>query len=191
MEDPWERVEFQAPVHLFGPGSRRDFGWYLEGESAVPVRALEEVKEWHAGCEYAHDPHLFQEPDFWQHPRTLEHLRKGDCEDFALWVWRKLVELGHDADLVVGRRVPPASPETRHAWIVYRLDGQAFVFEPGWREVERSIRPLADVRNEYVPEFGVGPDRKRFAFAGYLFYIRETLNRARSRPVAISTAPQN
>ena len=191
VDNPWERFEYQAPLHVFGGGSRRDFSWYFEGESTVTIRSLEEVQEWLAGCDYAHDPHLFQEDDFWQHPRTFEHLKKGDCEDFALWAWRKLVELGYDADLVVGRCVPPESPGSRHAWIVFRRDGETFVFEPGWRDQERRIRVLADVRDQYIPEFGVGPDRKRFAFAGYLFYVRDMVSRTKRRPVEVPTAPQN
>jgi hypothetical protein len=45
---------------------------------------------------------LFGEADFWQHPSTFERLRTGDCEDFAVWAWRKLIELGYDVDLVAG-----------------------------------------------------------------------------------------
>jgi hypothetical protein len=28
------------------------------------------------------------------------------------------------------------------------------------------------VKAEYIPEFGVGPDRRRFAFAGYLYFLK-------------------
>src|SRR5690348_3236184 len=48
-----------------------------------------------ADCEYVRDP--VHERDFWQHPKTFEQLRKGDCEDHALWAWRKLTELGISA----------------------------------------------------------------------------------------------
>src|SRR5205085_1473130 len=68
------------------------FAWYFEGQSAVTVGSVDDVCEWLLECEYVHDPELFHEPDFWQHPRTFERLRKGDCEDHALWAWRKLVE---------------------------------------------------------------------------------------------------
>src|ERR687883_159994 len=120
VPDPWERVEIRATLRQLGGGAAKDVSWYFEGESAVAVATLDDVQAWLAGCEYASDPDLFQERDFWQHPRTFEHMRKGDCEDFALWAWRKLVELGHDADLVVGRRVPPSRPGARHAWVVLR-----------------------------------------------------------------------
>jgi hypothetical protein len=83
VDDPWERFSHRVPLHIYGGGSRRDFSWYFEGDSAVSVQSLEEIQEWLLGCEYAHDMHLFQESDFWQHPRTFEQLRKGDCEERA------------------------------------------------------------------------------------------------------------
>ncbi|MGH7624701.1 MAG: hypothetical protein ACREOJ_05195, partial [Gemmatimonadaceae bacterium] len=118
--DPWGHLGYAAPLKAFGSGSRKDFSWYFEGESAVEARSIAEIRGWLAGCEYASDSNLFQEPDFWQHPRTFEHLRRGDCEDFALWAWRKLVEMGIDADLVVGRTMPMLEGDSRHAWIVFR-----------------------------------------------------------------------
>ena len=171
--DPWDRLTFQPKLAQYGSGARRPFGWYFEGESAVSVRSLVEIQAWLGGCEYARDPHLFQEPDFWQHPRTFEHLRRGDCEDFALWAWRKLVELGYDADLVVGRCLPSASAGSRHAWVLFRREGIEYLYEPGWGAQPLAVRPLAAVRHQYVPEFGVGPDKQRFGFAGSLYLFRE------------------
>lgn len=170
-EDPWARLDVSPRIALYGAGARHDVGWYFEGESAVPVSSLDELRSWLAGCEYATDADLFQEPDFWQHPRTFERLRRGDCEDFALWAWRKLVELGYDADLVVGR-CPGAGDgrEARHAWVVFRRDGGEFLFEPVAGQADGAVRPLGEVRERYVPEFGVGADRRRFAFAGYRRY---------------------
>ena len=170
VPDPWERFDVAPRLGHFGSGARRDFGWYFEGESAVAVGSLVDVQGWLAGCAYARDPELFQEPDFWQHPRTFEHLRRGDCEDFALWAWRKLVELGYDADLVVGRCVPPAERNSRHAWIVFRRDGAEYLYEPSRGTRPEAVRLLSDVRARYLPEFGVGPDRRRFTFAGWLHF---------------------
>jgi predicted transglutaminase-like cysteine proteinase len=33
-----------------------------------------------------------------EHPGAFERRRRGDCEDFALWAWRKLAEVGVDAE---------------------------------------------------------------------------------------------
>ncbi|HEX8718203.1 MAG TPA: transglutaminase domain-containing protein [Gemmatimonadaceae bacterium] len=169
--DPWGHLGYVAPLKAFGSGSRKDFSWYFEGESTVEARSIAEIRAWLAGCEYESDANLFQEPDFWQHPRTFEQLRKGDCEDFALWAWRKLVEMGIDADLVVGRTMPLLEGDSRHAWIVFRKDGKEYLFEPAWRG-DTAIRPLAEVRKDYNPEFGVGANRKRFSYAGYVRYLQ-------------------
>ena len=96
-EDAWEAIEHDLPLAYFGSGAVNEFDWYLQGESDVVVETLADVQAWLAECAYARDQDLFQVPDFWQHPRTFEQLRKGDCEDHALWAWRKFHELGIDA----------------------------------------------------------------------------------------------
>jgi hypothetical protein len=180
VRDPWERLPFDAPLAAYGDGARRDFSWVFEGESAVEVASLADILEWLEGCEYISDPHLFQEADFWQHPRTFEHIRRGDCEDYALWAWRKMVELEMDAELVIGRRVPPASENSRHAWIVFRQHGVEFLFEPVTRDRAAAIRPLEEVRDDYIPEFGVTATRRRFSFAGHAYFLQNPhLGRAR------------
>jgi hypothetical protein len=179
VDDPWERMHRRVPLHFFGSGARRDFDWYFEGESTVLVRTIEDVKLWLSECEYASDLHLFQERDFWQHPRTFEHLRRGDCEDFALWAWRKLLELGYDADLVAGRKLNPdhedrgVGQQGRHCWVMFRNEGTVYVYEPVLGSRSSAVQPLDHVRSRYIPEFGVGRDRKTFAFSGFLLSINK------------------
>ena len=142
VDDPWEPVTSLLVIVDFGPGSLRRFRWYFEGESVVLVQSVEEVCEWLAQCDYRADEELFSEADFWQHPRTFEHLRKGDCEDHALWAWRKLVELGLNAEFFVGRWIEGGGDEgSRHAWIVFEQDGQRFVLEPVIKDEAAMIRP--------------------------------------------------
>ena len=168
-DSPWERVALTVPAEAFGPGSHRDFAQYLEGESAVRVRSLDDIVEWLLTCEYASDPDLFNEPDVWQHPTGFEQLRRGDCEDFALWAWRKLAELGIDAEFYVGRVFMDEPPAVRqHAWVVYRARGTDFLFEPAARSRERMIRRLSAARNDYVPHFSVKRDLRTSAYGGYL-----------------------
>jgi hypothetical protein len=177
VEDPWERINYQVPVGKYGAGAKHDFGWYFEGESSVPVKSIDDVQAWLLECAYVHDEALFRERDHWQHPVTFESLRKGDCEDHAIWAWRKLVELGVDADLVCGRilRVDPA-PEANpsgHAWIVFRADGATYLFETVAKERLEMVRALEEVRAIYRPEYGVDRHRKRFAFGGNLISLQE------------------
>lgn len=172
-QDPWERLGTRVALHAFGPGSRREFRWYFEGESSVSVDSLDAVCEWLLECEYAHDEDLFNEADFWQHPRTLEHMRKGDCEDHALWAWRKLVELGYEAELVTGalRR----NEEGGHAWVVFRHEGEAYLLEATAHHRDDMIQRLAEVKDEYEPHFGVDHRFARSSFTGHLHAMRRRI----------------
>ena len=157
---------------MFGDGARHGFEWVFEGPTEVHITSIDDVLDWLQGCRYESDTSLFQESDFWQHPRTFEQLRRGDCEDFALWAWRKLVELGFDANLVIGRCVPPRTANSRHAWIQFNDGETEFLFEPVLRDRSRALRPLGNVRAEYIPELGVAPNGRRFFFAGYAYFLQ-------------------
>jgi hypothetical protein len=172
VRDPWVRLPYEAPLAMFGDGARRGFDWVFEGETEVAVATLDDVIAWLSECRYETDTSLFREADYWQHPRTFEQLRRGDCEDFALWAWRKLIELDIDAELVIGRRVPPTAENSRHAWIIFRQGGDEFVFEPAVQERSGAVRRVDAVRREYIPEFGVSRQRRRFYFAGYAYFLQ-------------------
>ncbi|MDB4908765.1 MAG: hypothetical protein JWO05_3549 [Gemmatimonadetes bacterium] len=168
FDDPWERFASQPSLHMYGSGARLDFASYLKGDTLVVVTSLEEVQDWLLECRYEHDEVLFGEADFWQHPSTFERLRSGDCEDFAVWAWRKLVELGQDVDLVAGWCVRDGELDGRHAWLLLRREGVEYLFEPVARAREDMLRPLSEVREDYVPQFGVDRNARRFSFAGYM-----------------------
>jgi hypothetical protein len=158
----------RVPKTAFGPGSRQDFALYFEGESSVPIHCIDDIVSWLLDCEYVSDPELFAKRDYWQHPTVFEQLRRGDCEDFALWAWRKLVEIGIEAEFHVGRVVCDAQPDAdrQHAWVVYRLESTDFLFEPAARERTQMIRPLTDAMAGYVPYFAVNRAFGTSAFAG-------------------------
>ena len=104
-KSPWKRLSLPVPIGAFGPGSLSEFAQYFEGESHVRVESIDEIVEWLLNCQYMTDAIQFNERDLWQHPISFEQLRCGDCEDFALWAWRKLADLGIDAEFYVGRVV--------------------------------------------------------------------------------------
>jgi hypothetical protein len=176
---------------MFGDGARHDFAWVFEGESTVPVTTLDDIIAWLAECRYESDANLFQESDYWQHPRTFEQLRCGDCEDFALWAWRKMVEMRMDAALVIGRRVPPGSENSRHAWILLRDGDAEYVFEPAERDRALALRGVTTVRADYIPEFGVTGDLRPFYFAGYAYFLQNRgLGRTKVAPASdLPTVP--
>jgi hypothetical protein len=166
--DPWTRLRLRPPVHVFGPGARQDFAWYFHGQSSVDVRHVADMLAWLRECEYVSDEDAYQVTDFWLHPSAFELQRRGDCEDFALWAWRKLVELGFDAEFVVGYATAGPAAGRRHAWVVFRDGEHEYLLEPCQRTAEHALQPLPAVRANYVPEYGVDAQRRRFTFAGYV-----------------------
>ncbi len=130
-EDTWVSADIHVPLHFFGQGSVREFDWYFEGASTVPVSDVSTLCEWLAGCEYVRDDKLFRHEDFWQHPCTFEQLHRGDCEDHALWAWRKLVEIGLRAELFYGSAIVESGSDTKggHAWVVFHDATGSFLLE--------------------------------------------------------------
>jgi hypothetical protein len=157
-----------VPATAFGPGSRHQFAHYFEGESSVRVESIDDIVAWLLNCEYASDADLFHERDLWQHPSAFEQRRRGDCEDFALWAWRKLSEIGIEAEFYVGRVCcgDRLEADQQHAWVVYLIDGTDYLFEPAARSRAQMIRPLADVMDDYVPHFAVNRRFDTSAFVG-------------------------
>lgn len=182
--DPWERLNVAPRLHMYGGGSRREFSAYLTGPSRVSVTSMSDIQDWLLECRYESDDVLFVEADFWQHPATFEHLRAGDCEDFALWAWRKLLELDVDAELIAGYCLKDGELVGRHAWIVFRRDGSEFLFEPVYRKKEEMVRVLSEVRGQYLPEFGVDRAGRRFAFSGYMIGQKRLLKSKSTRRTA-------
>ena len=154
VENPWERSSAVLPPRAFGRGAVRDFRWYFERESQCASRRSTRSA---TGCWAARTsatPELFNEADVWQHPGTFERLRQGDCEDYALWAWRKLVKLGVDAELVSGRWDVTRADAGPHAWVVFREGDAEFLLEAVARTRVAMVRPLADVRAQYRPARG-------------------------------------
>ena len=170
-ESAWDRVPMDVPAAAFGPGSRCQFARYFEGKSRVPVASVDDIVAWLGTCEYASDLDQFHERDVWQDPCAFERVQRGDCEDFALWAWRKLTELGIDAEFFVGRVVcgEPAN-DRQHAWVVYRTSRDAYIFEPAASDRARMIRPLSAAKEQYVPHFAVD---RRFATSAFVGCIMD------------------
>lgn len=184
---PWDRIGVSVPALAFGPGSSRPFSYYLEGASDVSLRSIDDIIQWLLACEYSRDADLFHERDVWQHPIEFERRRRGDCEDFALWAWRKLIDLRVEAEFYVGRvRTDDAGVLRQHAWVVYRIDETEFLFEPAARTRPRMIRDLAEARHEYVPHFAVDHRAITSAFGGYLLDARARDEARPAEPQSIS-----
>lgn len=161
--DPWASVP--APVHhrLFGAGSRRPFAWYFTGPLRAGVRTVSEMQEWLLGCLYVSDEQLHGSADYWQHPGVFEQVRMGDCDDHALWAWRKLVELGYPTSLVAGRW--EEEPDGLHTWLVTRIDGERHIVEATSKVLATMILPFETAAPRYRPFVSVD---ERFCTRAYL-----------------------
>jgi hypothetical protein len=166
-DDPWRATPQRVPLTRFGAGATREFSWYFEGESLVRVERIDDLCAWLLECEYVRDPELFNERDFWQHPRTFEHLRKGDCEDYAVWAWRKLTEMGYEAELVSGEVLHDGGDASSHVWVLFDADGDRFLLECTARTRPTMVRRLAEVRARYVPHWGITGRLESRGYAGY------------------------
>ena len=176
----WERYELRVEHRKFGHGSIANFKWYFQGESRIRVSSVDEVREWLISCQYESDQSLFASSDHWQHPADFERLKRGDCEDHALWAWRKLVELGVDAEFVVGRYAASAVDTPGHAWVIYRDEiGTEHLVESVSKDSGQMIRPLAVARAEYVPHFAVSREYRTIAFGGYLEDMKQRARKAK------------
>lgn len=172
-DDVWSKKKEKISYKAFGPGSLHDWNWYLEGHSTVKVKSAKEIVDWLRDCTYVGDSILFNEKDFWQHPVTFENLRKGDCEDHALWAWRKLKELGIPAELVFGRSGPASAKGSHgHVWIHLELSGQQCLMETVADKQHRMTFPLDEVRRSYCPAMSVDTDFNTYRYGGYLEFAR-------------------
>ena len=181
--DAWQSVRHDAPLWAFGPGALREFGWYLDGPSMVEVSSVDEICQWLAGCEYVGDPDLFGVDDLWQHPRTFEQLRKGDCEDFALWAWRKLVGLNVDARFVTGECVRVGRDHgAGHAWVQFTENESEYILDPAsGGTTSDMVRPIEQYRDVYRPRISVDSDLKGYVYAGMVAWLQEAREKRESR----------
>ena len=60
-------------------------------------------------------------------PEDFEKSRKGDCDDFAMYAWRQLLEMGYKARFTAGK---VGDEPGRHAWVTFEEDGKHFLLEP-------------------------------------------------------------
>lgn len=166
----WQSKEAPVGKDKFGEGNTKDWEWYFSGKSSVDIKSIEDICNWLEQCEYILDSELFKEDDFWQHPITLEHTRKGDCEDQSLWAWRKLASIGINADFVVGWTDDNGVLEG-HAWLVFEYGGIEYIFESTGESKEDMMLEFDEYYSEYTPEFSVDIDFRTYVYKQGLAYL--------------------
>ncbi len=112
-----------------------------------------------ATCRYVSDEEQFGERDYWLPPELFEESNEGDCEDFAIWVWRQLLQMNYEARLVVGTA---SRYGEGHAWVTFEKDGKFFLLESLSWPVGLMLPRLSAFR--YKPTFSVGWDGKNISY---------------------------
>lgn len=93
--------------------------------------------------------------DVWQNSQQAYYYTRGDCEDHALILADWLIEMGLDARVVLGNY-----KEEGHAWVVFILNGKAYLLEATSKRKVRSMRgiPAAALKVDYHPQFQFNRD---------------------------------
>src|SRR2546423_1001091 len=99
------RKVFRPDQRRHGLRSTAPFGRYISQPLSVHCRDMNELRRFLLTCKQVSDEEQFGKPDYWQPPEEFEKTRKGDCDCYALWTWRQLVEMGVDSARFVAGRV--------------------------------------------------------------------------------------
>lgn len=109
-------------------------------------RTIQEIFNEAATFQYSRDP----EGDMWQDPSITEKLKRGDCEDMAVWVYRELKRSGYDdVRIMVGKF--ELHDKRFHTWVVCRLEGADVIIDPA---LQRGVWLRAEISTDlYLPAY--------------------------------------
>ncbi len=170
--DPWAKVEQAVDWPRLIAAAPRDFQPYFNGQILAEANSLEGVCDWLFRCEYRSDRLVGDGRDNWAHPLDFERERKGDCEDFALWAWRRLTEIGYAAEFVVGlldRK--PEQLTANHAWVHVYDRGELRVFETTATRREAMLLTPEAAGARYLPTASIDSTFRTYWYANY-FHVR-------------------
>jgi hypothetical protein len=106
------------------------FGRYVSQPLRVQCASLLELQKFLVSCKAMSDKEAFGKDDYWLPPDKFEMEKKGDCDDFALWTWRQLMQMGFPARFVAGRY---GRYREGHAWVQFEKDGKPMMADPLFR----------------------------------------------------------
>lgn len=134
-------------------------GRYLSQPLGHPCADLSEVRLFLSSCKYVSDAEQFGREDYWQPPEEFEKNKKGDCEDFALWSWRQLLEMKYPARFVIGRATRYGDG---HAWVTFEKEGKHFLLESLSWPIGLKLPRISTLR--YKPRYSVSWDGQRVSY---------------------------
>jgi hypothetical protein len=142
-----------------GPRSTFPMGRYVSQPLTVNCYSIRELREFLLTCQYVSDKELFGQDEYWQPPDDFEKSKKGDCEDFALWTWRQLLQMGYDARFVGGSS---GRYGAGHAWVEYFEDGKCYLLEALFCRIGVAMPRLSTLR--YKPKLSVSWDGEKLRY---------------------------
>ena len=163
VEPIYSKQAKEIKHNQFASGSINPFPFYFERESQVDVHSREQIEAWLRQCKYIRDHVQFEDNDVWIHPVDFEQGRKGDCEDHALWAWRKLIKLNYSAEFVVGYVQNHFGDDGYHAWVTFEENGRNYLLEATAKK-NKMIFPLETQTKKYRPLFSVDKNFKTYQF---------------------------
>jgi hypothetical protein len=109
--------------------------------------------------------------DYWQLPAETEDRGAGDCEDKAIWLYARLIEMGlKNVRLVVGKyRIDQPA---YHAWVVCNVSGRVYILDPTMNKGFWEARHYP--KGFYQPAYSYSQGRKWRHPEGYLQLLRNT-----------------
>ena len=141
-----------------GPHPTFPMGRYVSQPLTVHCANIAELRAFLLGCKVVSDEEQFDKPDYWQPPEEFEETKQGDCDCFALWTWRQMMEMGYDARVVFGQH---GRYGVGHAWVEFFVDDACFLVEPQWRRMGEVLPRLSTLR--YHPRFSVAWDGEKLS----------------------------
>jgi hypothetical protein len=135
------------------------FGSYVSQPLTVKCNSLEDLRAFLKKCRYVSDEEQFGRKEYWMPPQEFERSRKGDCEDFSLYAWRQLLEMGYKARFVGGTA---GDSPLGHAWVTFQKNGKHYLLEPQKRSIGLKTPRLDALK--YKPNISAEWDGKQAHF---------------------------
>ena len=167
----WTSIDYHLPLSVFGSACMEQFQTWFDGKLVQEITSINAMCDYMIGCRHVPDIKQHNQRDVWMHPVDFERLKKGDCEDFSLWAWRRLSAMGYETEFMTGA-VAKDGDLFGHAWLVYHDDGIPYLLETSGYSHETMVRPLAEVKHDYFPRASVDQSFQRRLYSGISVTIK-------------------
>jgi hypothetical protein len=135
------------------------FGRYVARPLQINCVSLQELRTFLTGCKQASDKETFGKSDYWLPPDEFEKTRQGDCDEFALWTWRQLMQMGYKSRFVAGLF---GRYRAGHAWVTFEYQGKAYIADGTRAPLGMNLPRLQTLK--YHPIYSVEWDGKNILF---------------------------